>query len=365
MKVYKAIGLMSGTSLDGIDAALIETDGERHVQRLGFITIPYDDTFRAKLRQFFGLKPQDRAKVAAVERELTERHAEAVRQLLQQTGASKIDLVGFHGQTISHDPAAGYTIQIGDGALLAQMTGIPVVNDFRTADVAAGGHGAPLVPVYHRAIAAPLNLPVAILNIGGVANVTYIGVDGKMLAFDTGPGNALIDDWMLQKTGEKYDAAGRLATTGTVDEAVLQKLMAHDYFKKPAPKSLDRNAFHADVYHHLSAENGAATLAAFTADAVGAALALLPQKPATWVVCGGGRLNKFIMRRLKSVTGAHVAQIDEMGINGDAVEAEAFAYLAVRSFLGLPISFPGTTGVKHDMVGGVLHLVPDKKAGFA
>lgn len=355
MKIYRSIGLMSGTSLDGIDAALIETDGESHVQRLGFLTIPYDDAFRARLRGLFGLKPADRHKAATVERELTERHALAVQSLLQQTGQKQVDMIGFHGQTISHDPAAGYTVQIGDGGLLSHLTGIAVVNDFRSADVAAGGQGAPLVPVYHRALSAPLNLPVAFLNIGGVANVTYIGADGRMLAFDTGPGNALVDDWMLQKTGEKFDTAGRLAMTGQIDEEILKKLLAHEYFKKPAPKSLDRNAFHTDIYAHLAPADGAATLSALTADAVGLALALLPQKPATWIVCGGGRLNKFMMKRLKIATGAHVALIDEMGVNGDAVEAEAFAYLAVRSYLGLPISFKGTTGVSDDMTGGILH----------
>lgn len=350
MKIYRVIGLMSGTSLDGVDAALLRTDGEGHIEREAFLTIPYDDALRAKIRACFG-KTAEEARDA--EKLLTVAHAEAVKKLLSGK-AGTVDLIGFHGQTISHAPEKGHTCQIGDGALLAFMTGIKVVHDFRTADVKAGGQGAPLVPVYHQALAAQMEKSVVFLNIGGVANVTYVGEGGELVAFDTGPGNALIDDWMLQKTGGKFDDGGKTALSGKVDGSILKQLLSHPFFSAPVPKSLDRNAFVSRIWDRLSAANGAATLTAFTAEAVAAAQRYFPSKPKKWIVCGGGRHNMFLMEQLKNNLGAPVISIDELGLNGDAIEAEAFAYLAVRSVRGLPISFPETTGVPRPMTGGRL-----------
>lgn len=350
MTIYRVIGLMSGTSLDGVDAALLRTDGEGHVVREAFLTVPYAESLREEIRACFG---RPHGQVKDVEKALTVAHVEAVRKL--GVPLSDIDLIGFHGQTISHAPEKGHTCQIGDGALLAAMTGIKVVNDFRTADVKAGGQGAPLVPVYHQALASRLDKPVVFLNIGGVANVTYIGKNGELLAFDTGPGNALIDDWMLRKTGQRFDDGGKTALSGRVDEAVLQQLLAHPFFSAPVPKSLDRNAFVSQAWENLSLADGAATLAEFTVQTIVKAGKYFPSQPRQWIVAGGGRHNRFLMQQLQQHISVPVLSIDKIGFDGDAIEAEAFAYLAVRSIKGLPISFPMTTGTPQPMTGGKLH----------
>lgn len=363
MQIYRAIGLMSGTSLDGIDAALISTDGEGYITRESFTFIPYGDDLRGRIRALFNLPADERPRAESVERELTEAHATAVRQLLSRVGGSQaVDIIGFHGQTVAHAPAQGYTCQLGDGALLAQLTGVRVVNDFRTHDVRSGGQGAPLAPVYHRALASGSDKPCCFLNIGGVANVTYIGTDGTLLAFDTGPGNALIDDWMLAKAGQKYDTNGAAAASGKVDTSVLDDLLSHDFFAARPPKSLDRNDFVSARWQHLSLNDGAATLTAFTVQSILRAVPFLPQKPLRWIVSGGGRLNAEIMHGLRQGSGVPVNAIEDIGFNGDAVEAEAFAYMAVRSLRGLPISFPGTTGAPRDLTGGVTHDPQGKAA---
>ena len=354
MKIYRVIGLMSGTSLDGVDAALLRTDGEYFIEREAFLTVPYEEKLRAQIRGCFGATAEH---ARDAERALTIAHAEAVHKLLKKQGvqAKDIDLIGFHGQTISHAPEKGYTCQIGDGALLASMTGIKVVNDFRTADVKAGGQGAPLVPIYHQALGSKLEKPVVFLNIGGVANVTYVGKDGELIAFDTGPGNALIDDWMLQKTGQKFDDAGKTARSGKINEAVLNKLLSHPFFSAPVPKSLDRNAFVSRAWESLSLADGAATLAEFTARSILLAEKHFPAQPQQWIVAGGGRHNRFLMQRLESQASVPVRDIEELGLDGDAIEAEAFGYLAVRSVKGLPLSFPSTTGAPEPMTGGRLY----------
>lgn len=360
-----AIGLMSGTSADGVDAALIRADATRVYEFGPELGHPYDPAFRQRLKACYGGK-QPADEIAAVERDLTERHAAAVRELLDRAGMKPagIHVVGFHGQTIHHAPHQRRTWQIGDGALLANMTGIDVVNDFRSADVAAGGQGAPLVPVFHEALAAALpaevKRPIAILNIGGVANVTWIGSeessgDATLLAFDTGPGNALIDDWAQRHEGRPVDLGGALARQGRIDEDVLAELLSHPFFDLPAPKSLDRNAFHSTLADRLSAADGAATLTAFTAASIARALYLFPSPPQHWLVCGGGRHNPVLMEALEERLEAPVRGVDKVGWNGDALEAQAFAYLALRSLEGLPLSFPTTTGVPRPMTGGRLH----------
>ncbi len=358
MPLKTVIGLMSGTSMDGIDAALLRTDGIARVEPLAFLTIPYDDAFRAALRGCLGgIGP-----VEAVERALTDAHADAVARLLAQAGvaASAIDLIGFHGHTIHHAPDQRRTWQIGDGARLAAATGIAVVNDFRSADVAAGGQGAPLVPLFHRALAAGLPRPLAVLNIGGVANVTWIGnerigTDGAVIACDTGPGNALIDDWVLRHDGGRYDANGALAAAGAVNADALAALLAHPYFAQPTPKSLDRDAFDPAPVAGLSLADGAATLTAFTAESVARIVPHLPAVPLRWLVCGGGRRNATLMTMLADRLGVPVAAVESVGWDGDALEAQAFGYLAVRSRLGLPLSEPATTGVPVPMTGGRFH----------
>lgn len=351
-----AIGLMSGTSCDGVDAALIRSDGHRITAFGPALTLPYDDAFRTQLRQCLGGK----GPVAEVERELTERHATAVQMLLGQAGRSarEIGLIGFHGQTILHDPERRRTWQIGDGPLLARRTGIDVVNDFRSDDVAAGGQGAPLAPILHDALAGGLDRPLAVLNLGGVGNVTWIGDEGsgrRLIAFDTGPANALIDDWALRHTGQAVDLDGALARAGRIDQARLAQWLEHPYFALPVPKSLDRDAFQAFQPEGLSAADGAATLTAFTAATVGRALLWLPQAPRRWLVTGGGRRNPVLMAALREILQVSVEPVEAVGWDGDALEAQAFAFMAIRAKAGLPISFPGTTGVPQPLTGGRLH----------
>lgn len=360
-KVMRAIGLMSGTSMDGIDVALIETDGEDVVRRGAVAAFPYDREFRRWLGrgvQAFrtvGDRAERPGDTAALEAELTLRHADVVAEFLARQGLAKgdVDVIGFHGQTVLHRPEAGLTIQIGEGAELARMTGMRVVHDMRQDDVTAGGQGAPMAPVYHRALVAARGArPVAVLNIGGVANVTWIGDDGQLIAFDTGPGNALIDDWMMKTAGRAFDAGGEAGLAGTVQSRVVAFFLDHPFFSERPPKSLDRNAFFWDLVEGLSVEDGAATLAAMTAGAVVKAGEHFPSAPAEWIVCGGGRLNEAIMGALADALAGTVIPAEAAGLDGDSLEAEAWAYLAVRSLAGLPLSFPGTTGVPRPMTGG-------------
>lgn len=351
-KMLRTIGLMSGTSLDGVDAAWIETDGNR-IGRMGpTLTLPYDDGLRAELRRILDhapeMAPDDRRLKRAVAR-LTEAHVLAVERL-----DCPADLIGFHGQTILHQPDRRRTWQVGDAAELAWRTGIRVAYDFRSADVAAGGQGAPLVPVFHAALAETLPKPLCVLNIGGVANVTWIGRDGSLVAFDTGPGNGPLDDWATRHTGAHFDRDGALAAAGTLDQAVLGRLLSQDYFSKPPPKSLDRLDFRRALaesgVEELSASDGAATLAAFTAAAVAAAR--LPEPPTRWLVHGGGRRNPAIMRALRERLPVPVDPVEVVGWDGDALEAQCFGFLAARVVSALPLSVPGTTGVPHPMPGG-------------
>lgn len=353
--LHRVIGLMSGTSLDGIDAAFVETDGEQRLTTGPSLTRPYDEALRARLRAALGGK----GPVAEVERAMTEAHAEAVQALIDQHGIADVDLVGFHGHTILHRPEQGRTWQLGDGALLAGLTGIDVVCDFRSADVAAGGQGAPFAPLYHAARADKLEKPVAILNIGGVANVTWIGPgSGDILAFDTGPGNALIDDWAFAHSGRPVDLDGALAASGRADRAFVERFLAHAFFDRPPPKSLDRDDFIGFVPTGLTPADGAATLTAMTAAAAARAAEHFPLPARRWLVCGGGRRNPVLMAALASLVGAPVDPVEAVGWDGDALEAQAFAYLAVRSTLGLPLSLPGTTGVARPMTGGRLFFAP-------
>jgi anhydro-N-acetylmuramic acid kinase len=356
--MLRTIGLMSGTSLDGVDAAWLETDGGRIGAFGPCLTLPYDDRLRTDLRRILGiaaiLDPDDRRLKSAVAR-LTDYHVRAVAAL-----GRTADVIGFHGQTILHQPDKCRTWQVGDARELAWRTGIRVAHDFRCADVAAGGQGAPLAPAYHAALARDLEKPVAVLNIGGVANVTWIGADGTLVAFDTGPGNGPLDDWVFRHTGAAFDRDGSLARAGRPHPPVLATLLAHPYFARPAPKSLDRLDFAAALakcgLDLLSPEDGAATLVAFTAEAVRAAK--LPEAPRQWLVTGGGRRNPAIMAALRRALGVPVAPVEQAGWDGDALEAQCFGFLAARVVAGLPLSFPGTTGVPHPLAGGQITAAP-------
>ena len=349
-----ALGLMSGTSMDGIDAALVETDGERVTAFGPAATTPYEDGLRDAIRGALGETRPDPAVIQG----LTDAHAGCIEALLSQNPdyKGKIGIVGLHGHTILHAPADGVTVQIGDGPRLAARIGIDVVSDFRSADVAAGGQGAPFAPLYHRALCGTLDGPVVVLNIGGIANITWIG-DGSAdpVAFDTGPGNALLDDWIESTTDQPFDIDGHVSATGRVDRATLEKLLDNPYFDAAPPKSLDRLDFNIDAVRGLAPGDGAATLARFTCETIVSHLKHLPAPPVRLLVTGGGRKNPTLMAGLSDLSGIPVVPVEAVGWDGDAIEAQAFAFLAVRSLRGLPLSVPTTTGVPVPTTGGRLH----------
>ncbi|MDQ4135182.1 MAG: anhydro-N-acetylmuramic acid kinase [Pseudomonadota bacterium] len=354
----RAIGVISGTSMDGIDVALVETDGDRAVRPGPGRTYPYRDALRAQLLRL--IAEAERAQtdpLEELEAEVTEAHMGAVRAFMAEQGLTvrEVGLVGLHGQTVFHRPEARFTRQLGFGQRIAKGLGIDTVARFRHADVAAGGEGAPFAPLYHRALATSLDQPLMVLNLGGVGNVTYLDGD-TVIAFDTGPASALLDDFVLRRRGVAFDEDGRLAAAGNINEELVRAFMDNPFFDRPAPKSLDRNDFHrrAQGVEALSDADGAATLAAFTVESVVAALRHVPGTPKRWLVTGGGRRNGHFMRRLAERLGVPVEPVEAVGWDGDFLEAQCFGYLAVRSHRGLPLSLPTTTGVPHPMPGGEL-----------
>jgi anhydro-N-acetylmuramic acid kinase len=365
-----AVGLMTGTVLDGnIDVALLKTDGER-IERFGPYTLaPYPADIRSTLEEtlaqarkwnFEGPEP---VIFAEAEEALTRAQAAAVRELIESSGMAlgDIGIIGFHGQSVLHrapQPARiGATRQLGDGRLMHDILGVPVAYDFRSADVRAGGQGAPLAALYHQALLRMIGAndgQTAVLNLGGVANVTWWDGAETLIAFDAGPANAPINDFIKARGLGDMDRDGTLALRGKVDEERLTRLLQHPYLSAPYPKSLDRFDFLASMADGLGIEDGAATLTAFTATAVGRALDLLPRRPERIVVCGGGRHNPAIMAMLGTRARVDAVPAETVGWRGDAIEAECFAFLAVRVMRGMPISFPTTTGAPHPMTGGVL-----------
>ena len=362
----RVLGFMSGTSLDAVDMAVLETDGEA-IAAFG----PAGERKLTDATRALALQATEEAKswargtpapevFAEAARAVADEHFEAADGFLRVNDLAwtDLDLIGFHGQTVLHErptkERVGRTVQLGDGQRLATRAGVPVAFDFRTADVAAGGEGAPLAPIYHAAWAKAAGLapPTAVLNIGGVANITLLPRTGELTAFDTGPGNGMIDLVVQARGHGRFDEEGRLARAGRVDADVLAGLMAHPYFAAPFPKSLDRFDFPLSAVDGLSLEDAAATLVAFTVEAVALAVEQLPETPNVLVITGGGRRNPAIVEALTRRLPVEVASAERYGWRGDAVEAEAFAYLAARTFRGLPISFPGTTGVKAPMTGG-------------
>lgn len=361
------VGLMTGTVLDGyIDVALLKTDGETIAEFGPYALVPYPDDINAMLEQtlaiandwsFKGPEPELFAKV---EDALTLAQSAAVRQVVIEAGMTmdQIAAVGFHGQTVLHRAPTpkrnGVTRQLGNGNLMASFLDTDVVYDFRSADMAAGGQGAPLAAIYHAALLQGLNAPTstAVLNLGGVANITWRGPDDTLVAFDTGPANAPINDYMKSIGQGVMDVDGALAAQGTVDEALLAHRMVLPYLSQAYPKSLDRFDFGFDWIAGLSPQDGAATLTAFSAAAVGKALDLLPERPTRLIVCGGGRRNPTLMQQVALRTGVKIELAEDHGWRGDAIEAECFGFLAMRVLRGMPISFPTTTGVPSPMIGG-------------
>jgi anhydro-N-acetylmuramic acid kinase len=355
----KAIGVISGTSMDGIDVSIVETDGDTVVKPGPGRTFPYPDDLRGRLQDLIDDPARAQSEpLEDLDQAVTEAHVAAIRRFLEETGTSPdaVTLIGFHGQTVYHRPEIRFTRQLGAGARVARELGIDTVDRFRHADVASGGEGAPFVPLYHRALASRLDQPVMILNLGGVGNVTYIDGD-TVIAFDTGPASALLDDFVLRRRGLSYDENGQLAASGMPHRKLVEEFMQNPFFDRPAPKSLDRQDFHARAkgVEALSDADGAATLAEFTIESVVAALRHVPRRPLRWLVTGGGRRNAHFMNRLRERLGVSVEPVEAVGWDGDFLEAQAFGYLAVRSVKGLPLSLPTTTGVPHPMPGGELH----------
>jgi anhydro-N-acetylmuramic acid kinase len=363
----RILGFMSGTSLDAIDMAVLETDGgpigafgPAGERKLSHDARALIEAATADARAWPWHAPEP-ASFAVAARAVAEAHLEAAQGFMEDHGivAGDLDLVGFHGQTVWHEPpgrsrAEGRTVQLGDAALLARGLGLPVAFDFRTADVAAGGQGAPLAPIYHAALArwSGLAPPVAVLNLGGVGNITLIGADGGLTAFDTGPANGMIDLLVQARTDRRLDQDGALARAGRVDEDVLAAYLDHPYFRARGAKSLDRYDFSLDLVTGLSLQDAAATLTAFAAAAVALGVVACPEHPRQIVACGGGRHNPALLAAIRDRAGAPVTTAEDQGWRGDSIEAEAFAYLAARTVRGLPISFPGTTGVARAMTGG-------------
>lgn len=357
---WRALGAMSGTSLDGVDAAVVETDGHTI---FGFGETwyrAYSDAERAVLRAALGRwqGPEVEAAAAVVDGA----HAQAL------AGFDGIDLVGFHGQTLAHDPRGRGTLQVGNGAALAEALSLPVVWDFRSDDVSMGGEGAPLAPFFHFACARWIGAtgPVCFLNLGGVGNLTWVDpgcagpeVPGALLAFDTGPANAPVDDLVQARLGLAMDAGGALAARGEVETGALELFLAEPFFARIPPKSLDRNDFAEMIglVGELGDADAAATLTAMCAAGVAQGMEHCPRPPERVLVTGGGRLNPVLMQMLRVSLDCPVEPVEAVGLNGDMLEAQAFAYLAVRVARGLPTSGPGTTGVPA-LVGGGIVSVP-------
>ena len=354
------IGLMSGTSLDGIDLAFLKTDGESQVQRGASMTITYPDAQRRRLREFLDqvkATPGDLpGGMDSIERDLTLAHVEAVKAFLQRENIKResVELLGFHGQTVLHRPECGQTLQLGDAELLARETGISVIYDFRSEDMRGGGQGAPLVPLYHAALVESQSKSdvICVVNLGGIANLTWIAPNTPPIAFDIAPCNGLLDDWVARHTGASMDIDGRLAQQGRTDETALASMLSHPFLSKPPPKSLDRLDFTDESLAGLSPADGAATIIAFVAEALAHATTHLPAPPNVWVLCGGGRRNPVLRAALSSRLSGKSITAEEWGWSGDHIEAEAFAWLAVRSTRGLPLTLPSTTGVSNPMCGG-------------
>lgn len=366
-----AIGLMSGTSMDGIDLAVLKTDGENAIEFGPCRSSSYPLALKRAIERgveaakCLAERHERPGPLAQLEADLTQAHAEAVLRLLEseRIAASQIDAIGFHGQTVLHRPQAGLTVQLGDGQKLADLTRCPVVYDMRANDMVQDGQGAPLVPVFHQALAKKTDqkLPVAFVNIGGISNISYVD-DDTLIAFDTGPGNALIDQWVDGEGGIPFDQGGRIASEGRVLAPVVERYLAHPFFERAGPKSLDRGDFEPLEPGAAELSDGARTLARVSAEAIYKAVEHLPKPPLRWIICGGGRLNGIIMTDLADLAArddADVITSDSIGLDGDMMEAQAFAYLAVRSIRELPLTYPGTTGCNEPVTGGVL-VRPDQ-----
>jgi len=360
-KIYTALGLMSGTSMDGVDASIIQSDGNKKYQIILDKYFEYNNDFKQKLLNMrskilskYDLKAHFNY-IKSIESEITVFHANAVNEVLKKSKV-EVDFLGFHGQTIFHDPKNNISKQLGDGKLLSQLTNKLVIYDFRQNDLKNGGQGAPLAPIYHKLLVEKfveekkIKLPVTILNIGGIANITIINENCEMTSMDIGPGNCLIDKWIKDNSEKNFDENGDIAKSGKIDRFILDQKIDNFYYNDlNKKKSLDINDFDIFFEKDLSLEDGAATITKLTADTLSKKLL-----DGDIYVCGGGRKNKFLLGLIQEKIKNKIIQIDNLDIDGSFIESQAFGYLAIRSYLGLPISFPETTGCNKPCTGGVV-----------
>ncbi len=364
-KNFYSLGLMSGTSIDGIDASIIRSDGEQFLEIIDDVYLKYDTKLRDKLKrtidscfsktQFIKLFRN----IKEVEKEMTIFHAKASNLLIKKNKKINVDLIGFHGQTIIHKPKEGYSIQIGNSHLLSKMTNKTVVSNFREKDILYGGNGAPLTPLYHKLLSSKikLNFPIAFINIGGISNITYLENKKKLISFDTGPGNYLIDQWIKSKSKMNYDNKGLIAQSGSLKKNILKKFLNDSYYNKKPPKSLDVKDFDLVDLNKLSLKDGCRTLSMLTVESICKSIYKLKKIPKNILFSGGGRKNQFIIDKIRNKINTRVYLIDEFNFDGDFIESQAFAYLAIRSFLKKVITLPETTGVKKPCSGGSIYKI--------
>lgn len=358
IKTFNALGILSGSALDGVDIAYIRTDGVDVYETGHMMSVPYEESLRQKVRSILGIRPdtpENQALLNEVEEELTTFWAQAVREYIE-TYDVKIDVIGLEGHTVCNDPKEHYIYQLGDGHLLAQLTGIQVVYNFHAADIAAGGQGAPLDVTFYNAVTSQYPRPLAVVDISSISSIAWLGSYGEMVAFNSGPGNAAIDEWVFKHAGMHMDYNGKLAIMGHINEQIVAAMMKHKYFAQYPPKSTHREEFREKLEHleGLSLEDGAATATAFVAESIAYSLLLyVPDIPKRIMVCGGGAKNPTLMRFLRQkLANIEVCTAEDWGCDSLAVDVQAVAYLAVRRLHFLPISFPTTTGVIEPMVGG-------------
>ena len=356
---------MSGTSMDGVDASIIKSDGEKFVEVIDDVYLKYESKTKKNLQKITNLCSSKKKfkklvkRVNNLERKITLDHYKACKLILSRNKNIKVKLIGFHGQTLLHKPKDGYSIQIGDAKLLAKLTKITVISNFRKNDILNGGNGAPLTPLYHKLI---LNLikkkpPGAIINIGGISNITYVENKRNIISFDTGPGNCLIDKWVQLKSKKEFDNKGSFAKLGMLNSIVLNKFLKNPYYKKKNTKTLDIKDFNLKFLDGMTLNNGCATLSLLTVKTICGAIMKLKKKPKFIIFTGGGRKNNFIINAIKKRINTKLYLIDEFKFNGDFIESQAFAYLAIRSYCKKIISLPGTTGVNKPISGGIITKV--------
>jgi len=351
---------MSGTSLDGVDASIILSDGEKKLDIIDNYYEKYDNNFKFSLKDFINrtTSPEyiknKKDLYRKLENQLTTNHAKVSKEIINKNKDIRIDFVGFHGQTILHKPKKGISIQMGDPNLLSQLLKKKIYFNFRQNDILNGGEGAPLTPIYHYQIfkKIKLELPIIFLNIGGIANISYININEKITSFDVGPGNCLIDQWICQNINKDFDRDGLIAESGKIDNSILNQAIDDHMYLKSNRRSFDIKNFDTSFVRRLTLENGAATLTAYTAHIIAEGINKINENKIPIILCGGGRKNKFLLKNISKHTKYNLINIDNFGINGDYVESQAFAYLAIRSYLKKYISFPSTTGVKLPVTGG-------------